>query len=240
MSENNEQRDEQGHDDGHHVNYFKIYVILLILFAISVVGPEVGELTGLRWITLITAFGIAFVKARLVVNNFMHLAWERRIAKWLLASSLILLLLFVAGVAPDVMNHEGNNWENVAAKQAVERGLAAASGYSEEEAESDGPAEEVIAAGFSAQNSYGQICATCHGSGGEGDGVAGAALDPAPASFIDPAFWEDRDRDRIITVIRDGAAAVGGSALMAPWGALYTDDQLEQMADYVMSFRPNQ
>ena len=171
MSENNEHHDEQGHDGGHHVNYFRIYVTLLILFLISVVGPEVGELTGLRWITLITAFGIAFVKARLVVNNFMHLAWERRIAKWLLASSLILLLLFVAGVAPDVMNHEGNNWENVAAKQAVERGLAAASGYSEEEAESDGPAEEVIAAGFSAQNSYGQICATCHGSGGEGDGV---------------------------------------------------------------------
>ncbi len=124
-------------------------------------------------------------------------------------------------------------------QQAVERGLAAASGYSEEEAESEGPVEEVIAAGFSAQNSFGQICATCHGSGGEGDGAAGAALDPAPASFIDPAFWQDRDRDRIITVIRDGAAAVGGSALMAPWGALYTDDQLEQMADYVMSFRPN-
>jgi hypothetical protein len=25
---------------------------------------------------------------------------------------------------------------------------------------------------------------------------------------------------------------------MAPWGALYTEEQLEQMADYVMSFRP--
>ena len=240
MSENNEHHDEQGHDGGHHVNYFRIYVTLLILFLISVVGPEVGELTGLRWITLITAVGIACVQARLVVNNFMHLAWERRIAKWLLASSLILLLLFAAGVAPDVMNHEGNNWENYAAKQAVERGLAEASGHSEDEVDSEGPVEEVITAGFSAQTSFGQICATCHGAGGEGDGVAGAALDPAPASFIDPVFWEDRDRDRIITVIRDGAAAVGGSALMAPWGALYTDDQLEQMADYVMSFRPNE
>ena len=92
MSENNEHHDEHGHDAGHHVNYFKIYVILLILFLISVVGPEVGEATGLRWITLITAFGIAVVKARLVVNNFMHLAWEKRIMKWVLATSLVLML----------------------------------------------------------------------------------------------------------------------------------------------------
>ena len=49
MSENNEQLDEHGHDDGHHVNYFKIYLILLVLFGISVIGPEVGAVTGLRW-----------------------------------------------------------------------------------------------------------------------------------------------------------------------------------------------
>ena len=97
---------------------------------------------------------------------------------------------------------------------------------------------ETEPAGFSAASSFGTVCATCHGAGGAGDGPAGAALDPRPASFVDPAFWEGRDRDRIITVIRDGAASVGGSALMAPWGALYTEEQLEQMADYVMSFRP--
>jgi hypothetical protein len=33
-------------------------------------------------------------------------------------------LLFFAGVAPDVMKHQGQRWENRAAKQAVERGLA--------------------------------------------------------------------------------------------------------------------
>ncbi|MGB1655868.1 MAG: cytochrome C oxidase subunit IV family protein [Longimicrobiales bacterium] len=241
MSENNEHNGEHGHDDGHHVNYFKIYLLLLVLFIISVVGPEVGEFTGLRWITLITAFGIAVVKARLVVNNFMHLAWEKRIMKWMLASSVLLMFLMVAGISPDVMNHEGNNWENVAAKAEVERGLAYAAGYSSDEAEDEGEAEVVVAAGFSAATSYGQICATCHGAAGAGDGIAGAALDPPPANFTDPAFWADpaRDRDRVITVIRDGAVAVGGSALMAPWGALYTEEQLEQVADYVMSFRPD-
>lgn len=238
MADNHEHTEgHEGHADGghHDVPYFKIYVVLLVLFLISVAGPEVGELTGLRWITLVTAFGIAFVKAGLVIQNFMHLRWEKRLMKWVLVSSVMLMVLMVAGVAPDVMNHEGNNWENLAAKAATERGLSDDHG---EEGEGE-VAEPVVAAGFSAASSFGIVCATCHGASGMGDGAAGAALDPAPADFTDPVFWETRDRERVITVIRDGAAAVGGSALMAPWGALYTEDQLGEMADYVMSLNPN-
>ncbi len=100
MTENNDVREEGlEHEDphaehGHHeVNYFKIYVVLVVLFLISVAGPEVGEFTGLRWITLITAFGIAVVKANLVIQNFMHLKWEKNIMKWMLATSLILMFL---------------------------------------------------------------------------------------------------------------------------------------------------
>ena len=237
MSENQEHNDAHGHDDGHHVNYFKIYVILVVLFLISVAGPEVGEFTGLRWITLITAFGIAVWKANLVIQNFMHLRWEKRLMKWMLATSLILMFLMVAGISPDVLNHEGRNWENLAAQAAVERGVEG------EYAEEEGEGEEVVVADpgvFSAEASFGIVCSTCHGAGGAGDGPAGVALDPPPASFTDASFWAERDRDRIITVIRDGAAAVGGSALMAPWGALYDEEQLGQMADYVMSFAPGQ
>jgi caa(3)-type oxidase subunit IV len=237
MSEKNEHSDEHGHDDGHHdVPYFKIYVVLIILFLISVAGPEVGEATGLRWITLITAFGIALVKARLVINNFMHLKWEKRLMKWMLTASLIMLGIMMAGVAPDVMNHEGTNWVNLAAQAAVERGLE----------DDDGEESEIVTVveaqpvGFSAEASFGMICATCHGAGGLGDGVAGAALDPSPANFTDPVFWETRDRERVLIAIRDGGVAVGASALMAPWGALYDEEQLGQMADYVMNFRPNQ
>ena len=161
--------------------------------------------------------------------------------KWMLASSLIFVALMVAGVSPDVLNHEGRNWENVAAKEATARGLGG-----EEHGEGEGEAEmvaegggEAAGGGFTAAGSFGTVCATCHGPGGQGDGPAGAALDPPPANFTDPVFWETRDRDRIVTVIRDGAASVGGSPLMAPWGALYTEEQLEQMADYVMSLAPN-
>lgn len=240
MSENHENNehhgDGHGEGDGHHINYFAIYVTLVVLFLISVSGPEIGQLTGLRWITLVTAFGIAIVKANLVINNFMHLRWEKRLMKWMLTSTLILLALMVAGMSPDVLNHEGRNWDNVAAKAATARGLGGGHGE-----EGEGEAMEVAEAepaGFSAARQFGTICATCHGPEGRGDGPAGAALDPHPANFTDPTFWETRDRDRIVNVIRDGAASVGGSPLMAPWGALFNEEQLGEMADYVMSLKP--
>ncbi|MDH3269862.1 MAG: c-type cytochrome [Gemmatimonadota bacterium] len=235
MSENKdiEQHPGDGHEGGHHhINYLGIYLALVVLFLISVAGPEVGELTGLRWITLVTAFGIAIVKANLVIQNFMHLKWEKRLMKWMLATSLILMFLMVAGISPDVMNHEGNNWENIAAKAAVERGVEA-------EVEEAEPVE-VVAVGFSAEGAYRSICATCHGAEGMGDGPAGAALVPPPANFTDPAFWADRDRDRIVAVLENGAASVGGSSLMAAYGGLYTDDQISELADYVMAFAPGE
>ena len=225
-----------GHHDGggHHVNYFGIYVALVVLFLISVAGPEIGEFTGLRWITLVTAFGIALVKARLVIDNFMHLKWEKRIMKSMLITSLVLMALMMAGISSDVLNHEGRNWENLAAQAAVERGI----GDAHAEGEGEEEVEEVVEVAFNVESTFGIVCATCHGAGGEGDGPAGAALDPPPASFTDPAFWETRDMDRIVNVITNGAAAVGGSSLMVGWSASFDAEQIQQLADYVAEFRP--
>jgi hypothetical protein len=38
------------------------------------------------------------------------------------------MLLFFAGVSPDVMNHSGSRWENVAAKNVVATRMAAGPG----------------------------------------------------------------------------------------------------------------
>ncbi len=232
MAEHNDKHGQHGddaHGGGHHVDYRKIYLTLLVLLVVSVVGPFFEIL----WLTLITAFGIAIVKANLVIQNFMHLKWEKRIMKWVLATSLVLMFLMFAGISSDVMNHEGSNWENVAAQAAVERGLAAAAGLEIEEEDI-----EPVVVGFNARNTFNLVCATCHGQTGDGTGPAGAALDPRPASFADPAFWTTRDMDRILTVIRDGATAVGGSSLMVGWSASFTPEQIQQLADYVASFRP--
>ena len=106
-----------GHHEDHAAHYIKIWGVLLVLLVISVLGPELE----IQIVTLITAFGIAFVKAYLVMKEFMHLNVEKPIVHWFLATALVFMVLFFAGVAPDVMKHEGSNWERI---QTVDPGIA--------------------------------------------------------------------------------------------------------------------
>jgi caa(3)-type oxidase subunit IV len=126
--------------------YLKIWANMLVLLIISILGPIVAPHLAFgflqAWmITLLTAFGIALVKAYLVAANFMHLNIEKKYISYLLGTMLMLMLLFFAGVAPDVMKHEGQNWENVAAETEVERALEAeraAAGHGEHAGEQPG------------------------------------------------------------------------------------------------------
>ena len=103
-----------GHAGPHHPAsfYVKIWLILLVLLAVSITGPMLE----IWWLTMVTAFGIAIVKAYLVAANFMHLNIEKRLASIIICAALILLTLFFAGVAPDVMKHQGDQWVNTAAR----------------------------------------------------------------------------------------------------------------------------
>ncbi len=84
----------------------KIWAILIVLLMISVAGPMIG----IKWVTLLTAFGIATVKAYLVAVNFMHIGAAKRFVPYLIVTCLLFMLLFFAGVAPDVMKADGENW----------------------------------------------------------------------------------------------------------------------------------
>lgn len=112
------------HGEGHHPSYVKIWGILVALLVVSVVGPMVG----IRVVTLITAFGIAIVKAYIVAKHFMHVNLEKRWVAYLLLAMVALVVLFVGAVSPDVMKHDGRRWENTAAKSSVEKGLAEGAG----------------------------------------------------------------------------------------------------------------
>jgi caa(3)-type oxidase subunit IV len=90
----------------HHPNYLRIWAILLLLLVVSVAGPMLGVL----WITLVTAFGIAGVKAYLVAKNFMHIDMEKSFIAYMMVTVLVFVLLFFAGTAPDVMKDEGQRW----------------------------------------------------------------------------------------------------------------------------------
>lgn len=94
----------------HHPNYVRIWAILLVLLAISVAGPMLG----IRVVTLITAFGIAVVKAWMVAKNFMHITLAPRFVGYLVATCLVFMFLLFAGTAPDVMKAEGHHWQKPA------------------------------------------------------------------------------------------------------------------------------
>lgn len=106
--------------EGHKVNYVRIWAILCALLVVSVIGP----MFGIKAVTLITAFGIALVKAYLVATNFMHVHIEKKFVGYALVAMLAFMAIMFGGVAPDVMEHEGQRWENTAAKESVQRGLA--------------------------------------------------------------------------------------------------------------------
>lgn len=99
------------HHESHASHYIKIWGILLALLVVSVVGP----MFGIKAVTLITAFGIAGVKAYMVAKNFMHINMEPKYIGYLVVVCVGFMVLFFFGVAPDVMKHEGHNWKNVAA-----------------------------------------------------------------------------------------------------------------------------
>ena len=140
----------EAHDGAHHTNYVKIWAMLLVLLGVSLAGPELG----IRTVTLLTAFGIAVVKAYMVAKYFMHLNIERRFVVQLLTVCLGLMMLFFLATAPDVMKHWGMNWRNESAKNAnipeathhAEGGEHAAAGHEAVPAHEAAPAHQAAPA----------------------------------------------------------------------------------------------
>lgn len=99
-------------------HYIKIWVILLILLVISLVGPTIG----IRAITILSAFGIAIVKAYLVARHFMHLAIEKKFITYMLVSMVLLAFLFFFGSAPDIMKPQGQFWEKTSFSSTPKHG----------------------------------------------------------------------------------------------------------------------
>jgi caa(3)-type oxidase subunit IV len=98
---------EHAHAEAHPpINYVRVWGILLVLLMISVAGPMLG----VKLVTLITAFGIAVVKAYLVAKNFMHINIEKRFVAYFILTVLVFVFLFFAGSAPDVMQKQGTQW----------------------------------------------------------------------------------------------------------------------------------
>ena len=88
------------------------------------------------------------------------------------------------------------------------------------------------------------FCASCHGAGGKGDGPA-APKEPAPRDFTQGDFKYDADKDGkagsdadLALIIKNGAAAYGGSPLMVGWGAALQEADVQNIIAFVRSLKP--
>ncbi|HEY8122276.1 MAG TPA: cytochrome c [Myxococcota bacterium] len=80
---------------------------------------------------------------------------------------------------------------------------------------------------------YAQLCASCHGAAGAGDGVASAGLNPKPAHHNDGTYMNPLSNEHLVKVITEGGAAVGKSPMMAPWGAALGTQGVLDVAAFV-------
>lgn len=77
-----------------------------------------------------------------------------------------------------------------------------------------------------AEELYSANCASCHGPKGAGDGPLSAGLVPAPAKHADGAYMNALTNEHLFKVVKEGGAAVGKSATMAPWGTSMSDEEI--------------
>ncbi len=86
-------------------------------------------------------------------------------------------------------------------------------------------------------------CNSCHGMTGKGDGPVAAALDPKPRDYTKGDFKFDANGDGtagtdedLALVIKNGAAAYGGSAMMMPNPTL-SDADIALLIGYIRSLK---
>jgi mono/diheme cytochrome c family protein len=77
-----------------------------------------------------------------------------------------------------------------------------------------------------------QLCATCHGVSGKGDGPAAAALRPKPRDMSDAEWQASVDDAYLADIIKRGGAALGKSPLMTPFPAL-NEQQLKDIIAFI-------
>lgn len=78
-----------------------------------------------------------------------------------------------------------------------------------------------------------QICASCHGPLGHGDGPAAAALDPKPRNLSEAAYVSTLSDEQIFKTVKEGGASVGKSPLMPAWGGTLSDDDIWSVIAYL-------
>jgi len=72
---------------------------------------------------------------------------------------------------------------------------------------------------------YAAKCHICHGANGQGDGPAAAALNPRPADFTKPSFWQNNAAEKSRQTLKKGKGMMPAFNL--------TDDEITALVDYM-------
>ncbi len=89
----------QEHDYHGHPNYVLTWAGLVALLVVSLAAASMGH----KGLALLVIFGIAAIKAGMVVANFMHLRYEPRLMLGIVIFGLFVGLAFFLGVYPDIV-----------------------------------------------------------------------------------------------------------------------------------------
>ena len=84
-----------------------------------------------------------------------------------------------------------------------------------------------------AKASYSMNCATCHGEKGDGNGPAGAALNPKPRDFTKGEFKQGGTPQKVYDTITNGFKT---NAMMIAFKHLSPEER-SSLAYYVLSFK---
>jgi len=93
-----------------HPNYVMILIVLIVALTISVL-PTIFGMPNVGWVVML-AFGVAVLKAVIVIGNFMHLKYEPHLLWGLLGFALFVFAAFFWGVMPDVNKNFDNDNPN--------------------------------------------------------------------------------------------------------------------------------
>jgi cytochrome c oxidase cbb3-type subunit 3 len=87
-------------------------------------------------------------------------------------------------------------------------------------------------------------CLSCHGETGKGDGPVGQVLQPPPRDFAAGDFIFDTEKDGkagtdadLKAVVAKGAGAFGGNQMMAAWGGILSDTDIDNVVAYIRTLK---
>lgn len=91
----------------------------------------------------------------------------------------------------------------------------------------------VPVAAETAADNYKLYCTQCHGTNMSGGGINSTNLSVEPRDHTSSEDMSSLSDDDLELAIRKGGIAVGKSSLMPPFGALLSDEEIQEMVRYL-------